>query len=107
MVAAMADCQLCAGTHADDTPCPQSRTGQPHEKYLLGPILGIGGIATVYSATHPVLGREIAVKIIHKRFAKDAELTARFLREARETAALGHPSFVRVHDAGTTADGCA
>jgi len=73
----------------------------------LGPLLGVGGIAAVYAATHPVLGREIAVKILHKRFAKDAELSARFVREARETAALGHPAFVRVYDAGTTADGCA
>jgi serine/threonine-protein kinase len=55
---------------------------------------------------HPVLGREIAVKVLHKRFAKDAELAARFIREARETAGLGHPAFVRVHDAGMTADGC-
>jgi serine/threonine-protein kinase len=47
------------------------------------------------------------VKILHKRFAKDKELSARFVREARETAALGHPAFVRVYDAGTTSDGCA
>jgi serine/threonine-protein kinase len=107
----MADCQLCGGNHqpeADNVPlCPHSRTGQQHDKYILGPLLGIGGIAAVYAATHPVLGREIAVKILHKRFAKDAELAARFVREARETAALGHPAFVRVYDAGTTADGCA
>ncbi len=53
-----------------------------------------------------MLGREIAVKILHKRFTKDAELSARFIREARETAGMGHPAFVRVYDAGTTEDGC-
>jgi serine/threonine-protein kinase len=106
----MADCQLCGGSHRDDVPggCPQARTGQMlADKYTLGPLLGIGGIAAVYSAKHPVLGHELAVKILHKRFAKDAELSARFVREARETAALGHPAFVRVYDAGTTSDGCA
>ncbi|HEY4177845.1 MAG TPA: serine/threonine-protein kinase [Kofleriaceae bacterium] len=104
----MADCQMCGGTHADDPgACPQCRTGQQHDKYVIGPLLGVGGIAAVYSATHPVLGREVALKIIHKRFAKDVELSSRFVREARETAALGHPAFVRVYDAGTTADGCA
>jgi serine/threonine protein kinase len=103
----MADCQLCGGSHPDDVPvCPHARTGQQLDKYILGPVLGIGGIATVYAAKHPVLGREVAIKILHKRFAKDAELSARFIREARETAALGHPAFVRVHDAGTTDDGC-
>ena len=55
--------------------CPQARTGQPLDgKYTIGPVLGIGGIAAVYAAEHPVLRREIAVKILHKRFAKDAEL---------------------------------
>src|SRR5436190_14371401 len=105
----MADCQLCGGSHPDDrATCPQSRTGQQlADKYVLGPLLGIGGIAAVYAARHPVLGHELAVKILHKRFAKDAELSARFVREARETAALGHPAFVRVYDAGTTHDGCA
>ncbi|CAN5763297.1 hypothetical protein BH11MYX2_BH11MYX2_40850 [soil metagenome] len=104
----MADCQMCGGTHADDpATCPQYRTGQQHDKYVIGPLLGIGGIAAVYAAKHPVLGREVALKIIHKRFAKDLELSSRFVREARETAAIGHPAFVRVYDAGTTADGCA
>jgi serine/threonine-protein kinase len=104
----MADCQLCGGHHPDDVAqCPQARTGQTIDKYVVGPLLGIGGIAAVYAAEHPVLKTQIAIKVIHKRWAKDAELTGRFVREARETAALGHPAFVRVHDAGTTDDGCA
>jgi len=102
----MADCQLCGSRHPDELPCPQLRTGQQLGKYTIGPVIGIGGIAAVYAAEHPVLRRTIAVKILHKRFAKDRELAARFVREARETAALGHPAFVNVHDAGTTDDGC-
>ena len=103
----MADCQLCGSGHADGVACSQSRTGQTLAgKYTIGPVLGIGGIAAVYSAEHPVLRRSIAIKILHKRFAKDLELATRFVREARETAALGHPAFVHVHDAGTTDDGC-
>jgi serine/threonine-protein kinase len=104
----MPDCQLCGGHHPDEAPaCSQLRTGQTIDKYVVGPLLGVGGIAAVYLARHPVLQREIAIKVIHKRWAKDHELTQRFVREARETAALGHPAFVRVHDAGTTDDGCA
>jgi len=104
----MADCQLCGSSHADDGPaCPQQRTGQRlGDKYAIGPVIGIGGIAAVYEAEHPILRRLIAVKILHKRFAQDRELATRFVREARETAALGHPAFVHVHDAGTTDDGC-
>ena len=103
----MADCQLCGSRHPDDCTCPQLRTGQQlNDKYTIGPVIGIGGIAAVYSAEHPILRRVIAVKILHKRYAKDLELAARFVREARETAAIGHPAFVHVHDAGTTDDGC-
>ncbi|HVK83609.1 MAG TPA: serine/threonine-protein kinase [Kofleriaceae bacterium] len=105
----MADCQMCGANHPDGgTRCPDERTGQMiGTKYRIGALLGVGGIAAVYAAEHPVLRREIAVKILHRRYARDAELGARFVREARETAALGHPAFVRVHDAGTTDDGCA
>ena len=104
----MADCQLCGSSHPDERPtCPLQRTGQQlGGKYTIGEVIGIGGIATVYTAEHTVLRRQIAVKILHKRFATDQELGARFVREARETAALGHPAFVQVHDAGTTEDGC-
>ncbi len=103
----MGDCQLC-GDHGNREVCPQQRTGQTlADKYTIGPLLGVGGMAAVYAAEHPVLRREIAVKILHRRFAKDHEIASRFVREARETAALGHPAFVRVYDAGTTDDGCA
>jgi serine/threonine protein kinase len=107
MVPAMADCLLCATQHPDEPPCRMLRTGQQLDKYILGPVIGIGGIAAVYEAQHPVLKKTVAVKILHKRYAKDVELSQRFVREARETAALGHPAFVSVHDAGTTEDGCA
>jgi serine/threonine-protein kinase len=103
----MADCQMCGRDHPDPEACPQSRSGQSlGGKYVLGPLLGVGGIAAVYAAEHPLLRREIAVKILHHRFIADAELSGRFIREARETAGLGHPAFVRVYDAGTTEDGC-
>ncbi|MBA3457523.1 MAG: serine/threonine protein kinase, partial [Deltaproteobacteria bacterium] len=84
------------------------RTGETVAgKYHVGALLGVGGMAAVYSARHSVLQREIALKILHKRYATDRELGARIVREARETAAMGHPAFVDVHDAGVTEDGCA
>ncbi len=105
----MAGCMLCE-IHHDGGPevCPERRTGETIVgKYVLGELLGVGGMAAVYVARHPVLRREIALKVIHKRFATDAELGARFVREARETAGIGHAAFVAVHDAGVTEDGCA
>lgn len=104
----MIDCQLCGSRHRDDgSPCPELRTGNRlGDKYTIGSMIGLGGIAAIYTADHPVLRRTVAVKILHRRFARDRELATRFVREARETAALGHPAFVQIYDAGTTEDGC-
>ncbi len=102
----MADCQLCGSGHPDGAICPHSRTGQRLGDLVIGELIGVGGIAAVYAAEHQMLRRTNALKILHKRFAGDRELASRFVREARETAALGHPAFVHVHDAGTTDDGC-
>jgi serine/threonine-protein kinase len=100
---------MCGAVHpkwAKD--CPETRTGETIlNKYEVGPVLGLGGMAAVYAARHTVLRRDIALKVLHKRYAVDKELGARFIREARETAATGHPAFVGVHDAGITEDGCA
>jgi serine/threonine-protein kinase len=103
-----ADCQLCARDHREPPEqCPQSRSGQTlGGKYKLGALLGVGAISAVYAAEHAVLRRETAVKVLHRRFADDKELSGRFVREARETAGMGHPAFVRVYDAGVTEDGC-
>jgi serine/threonine protein kinase len=105
----MAACQLCDVVHpGEPEECPERRTGETVSgKYLVGALLGVGGMAAVYSARHSVLQRDIALKILHKRYATDRELSARIVREARETAAMGHPAFVHVHDAGVTEDGCA
>ena len=100
---------MCGTTH-DGTAadCPEQRAGETVAgKYVLEKLLGVGGMAAVYAAEHVVLRRRTAIKVLHKRFVTDAELGARFLREARETARVGHPAFVAVHDAGTTEDGCA
>ena len=104
----MATCQLCDVAHpGGPEDCPERRTGETLNRYVVGPLLGVGGMAAVYAATHPVLRRDVAIKVLHRRYATDHELSARFEREARETAAMGHPAFVAVHDAGVTSDGCA
>lgn len=105
----MSDCQMCGVRHpGEPEECPEVRTGETIlGKYQIGSLLGVGGMAAVYTAQHLMLRREIALKILHKRFAVDKELAARFVREARETAAVGGTAFVSVHDAGTTEDGCA
>lgn len=69
-------------------------------RYLLGEILGRGGMGTVYAALDQLLGRQVAVKVLEVA-AADPAGTARFHREAQALAALEHPNVVTVHDFGT------
>ena len=62
--------------------------------------IGSGGMADVYRAEDTHLGREIALKVLHRRFAQDAEFVERFRREARAAAGLQHPNVVGVYDRG-------
>src|SRR5262249_17707779 len=68
--------------------------------YVVGEVLGTGGMATVWRAADEVLGREVAVKVLSPQYAADAEFVARFEREARHAARLSHPRLVTVFDCG-------
>jgi tetratricopeptide (TPR) repeat protein/tRNA A-37 threonylcarbamoyl transferase component Bud32 len=68
--------------------------------------LGEGGMGVVYVAEDTVLGRRVAIKMLHsRRSADDLHFRARFLREARAVSALSHPHIATVHDYGETEDG--
>ena len=67
--------------------------------------LGTGGMGTVYLATHLGLERPVAVKIIRREFAGDADVAERFLREARTMAKLRHANAATIFDAGDLPDG--
>jgi eukaryotic-like serine/threonine-protein kinase len=62
--------------------------------------LGSGGMADVYCAEDTHLGRQVALKVLHRRFAQDQEFVERFRREAKSAAGLNHPNVVGVFDRG-------
>jgi beta-lactam-binding protein with PASTA domain/predicted Ser/Thr protein kinase len=62
--------------------------------------LGSGGMADVYEAEDTQLGRHVALKLLHRRFAEDTEFVERFRREASAAAGLSHPNVVQVFDRG-------
>jgi serine/threonine-protein kinase len=66
--------------------------------------LGSGGMADVYCAEDTHLGRRIAMKLLHRRFAQDTEFVERFRREASAAAGLQHPNVVGVYDRGQFED---
>jgi eukaryotic-like serine/threonine-protein kinase len=62
--------------------------------------IGSGGMADVYVAEDIHLGRQVALKMLHHRFAQDQEFVERFRREASAAAGLQHPNVVGVFDRG-------
>jgi len=69
-------------------------------RYRIVRRIGSGGMADVYLAEDTHLGREVALKVLHRRFAQDAEFVERFRREASAAAGLQHPHVVGVFDRG-------
>ena len=69
-------------------------------RYEMGVLLGRGGMADVYMAKDTLLGRTVAIKLLRGDVARDAQLQARFRREAQAVAGLNHPSIVAVYDTG-------
>jgi predicted Ser/Thr protein kinase len=67
-------------------------------QYELTEVLGRGGMATVYRARQPSLGRDVAVKVLHEFL--EPQSAARFEREARSVAQLQHPNILPVYDYG-------
>ena len=73
-------------------------------RYRLERKLGAGGMADVWLAEDQELGRRVAVKILHERYANDEQFVERFRREATHAAGLSHQNIVSIYDRGS-ADG--
>src|SRR5688572_13013353 len=73
-------------------------------RYRVTGRIGSGGMADVYCADDTHLGREVAIKVLHRRFSQDEEFVERFRREASAAAGLQHPNVVSVYDRGSHDD---
>jgi tRNA A-37 threonylcarbamoyl transferase component Bud32 len=70
-----------------------------HPRYRVNRLLGQGGMGAVYLAEHRIMGRQVALKVIHPRYTASPTARERFLREARAAARLSHPNVVTAYDA--------
>lgn len=73
-------------------------------KWKLERVIGVGGMATVYAATHRNQSR-VAIKVLHPEVSLDADVTARFLREGYVANVIDHFGTVKVLDDDVTEDG--
>jgi len=74
-------------------------------RYLIQKKLGEGGMATVYLATHNLLDKQVALKVLHGELARKPELIERFMQEARSASRIRHENVIDVSDFGTTPEG--
>ena len=63
--------------------------------------IGAGGMGVVYRARDERLDRDVAVKVLHRDVARDADRLSRFEREAKAVAKLDHPNILSIHDFGS------
>jgi serine/threonine-protein kinase len=73
-------------------------------RYKVTEKIGSGGMADVFKAVDEVLGRTVAVKVLHARYASDPNFVARFRQEAQAAANLSHPNIVNMYDWGRDGD---
>jgi eukaryotic-like serine/threonine-protein kinase len=75
-------------------------------KWTIERLIGVGGMAVVYQATHRNKKR-VAIKMLHPEYSLDQRIRARFLREGYVANTVGHPGAVRVDDDDVLEDGSA
>ncbi|MEZ4221143.1 MAG: protein kinase [Polyangiaceae bacterium] len=107
----------CSTEHSYCPACgfPVGTVGKAGEDRLIGrslpggyhviDLISVGGMGRVYRAEQSVLGRTVAVKVIHPHLLADENSAVRFMTEARAASQLNHPNSVAVFDFGRTDDG--
>jgi serine/threonine-protein kinase len=78
--------------------------GRTLGKYRIVELIGAGGMGEVYRAHDSVLDREVAIKVLPEKVARDTRRLQRFEREARAAARLAHPNILEIWDFGTDGD---
>jgi serine/threonine-protein kinase len=68
-------------------------------------LLGKGGFGTVYRASHPVIGKLVAIKVLARKYASDPAVISRFAAEARAVNQIRHRNIIDIFQFSQLADG--
>jgi serine/threonine-protein kinase len=104
------------GEFTEPEPQPPSGVRKLHtEEDLVGTMLlgrysvtrkiGQGGMGAVYEATHTLIGKRVAVKVLLDKYARKEQVVARLEQEARLASSIGHEHIIDITDFGQTEDG--
>jgi serine/threonine-protein kinase len=102
-------------TPLSDSPSRRTTTGPPSETELVGTTLsgrylvtrkvGQGGMGAVYEATHTLIGKRVAVKVLLEKYARREAIVSRLEQEARLASSCQNEHIIDITDFGTTEDG--
>ncbi len=111
----MPACPHCRQEHAPKLKvCPVTNQPMPGTtvpgrvfdgKYRVVRHLADGGMGAVFEAEHLVLGKHVAIKVLHPEYAANDDILERFKREARSASAIGHEGIIEIWDMGRSEDG--
>jgi serine/threonine protein kinase len=74
-------------------------------RYAITRKIGQGGMGAVYEATHTLIGKRVAVKVLLDKYARKEQVVARLEQEARLASSIGHEHIIDITDFGQTDDG--
>jgi serine/threonine-protein kinase len=74
-------------------------------RYKIESVIGQGSAGTVYKAIQELIGREVAIKVLHDYLVSDQEFIKRFTQEAKASSRLSHPNIITIYDFGVIPKG--
>ncbi len=80
---------------------PGERAGE----YVVERLIGEGGFGKVFAGVHPVIGKPVAIKVLHLRYSADPDIVSRFVAEARAVNQIGHEGIIDIFAFGSLPDG--
>ncbi|MBN2714858.1 MAG: protein kinase, partial [Deltaproteobacteria bacterium] len=104
-------CATCGNALGPVAQTPPTPSGDPFIGTLIGhrfvvqKKIGEGGMGVVYKGIQTGIERPVALKLLHREYARDANLLERFKNEAATASMLTHPNTVTIFDFGSTDDG--
>ncbi len=90
---------------AEGTPITRLQPGTLVGEYQIADRIAEGGMGTVYSAVHPIIGKKVAIKVLSGKLAKNSNAIRRFVLEARAVNDIRHPGLVDIFSFGRLTDG--
>jgi len=89
------------GDELDESPFVGTLVGE----YQVTGIIGEGGMGTVYSGEQPVIGKQVAIKVLKQALSNDDDVVDRFLAEAKAVNKIRHPNIIDIFSFGRLKDG--